>query len=83
MDVRLRLRPLKACAHGVEIVLADEQHGQAPEFGEVQALVELALGHGAVAEEAGGNLMPARHLIGKRQTHGQRQTAGDDGVAAI
>ena len=72
-----------ARAHGVEIVLADEQHRQAPQRGEIHALVELALGDRAFAEEAGGDDVVAPHAVGEREPDRQRQAAADDGVAAV
>ena len=62
-DVGLGLRTLERSAHGVEVVLAEEQHRQLPELGQVQRLVELALGDGAIAEEAGRDARLAAHLV--------------------
>jgi hypothetical protein len=45
--------------------------------------VELALGHGAVTEVAGGHPVDAAHLVGQRHPHGERQPAADDRVAAV
>ena len=53
--IGLRLVALERGAHSVEVVLAEEQDRKLPERGEVQRFVELAFGHGAVAEEAGGD----------------------------
>ena len=83
LDIRLRFRDRKRGSHGVEVVLADEQHRQGPQRGEIDALVKLALGDGAFAEKAGGDVIFATHLIGERKTDGERQPAADDGVAAI
>jgi hypothetical protein len=60
-------------AHRVEVVLAAEQHRQVPQRGQVHRLVELALGHRALAEEARGDPRPPLHLVGQRQPDGQRQ----------
>ena len=83
VDVGLGLGPLQRRAHRVEVVLADEQHRQLPQRGEVHAFVELALGDRAVAEEAGGDRVAALHLVAKRDADRERQPAADDGVAAV
>ncbi len=72
VDVRLRFRALEPRAHGVEIVLADEEYRQLPELRKVQALMELAFGHRALAEETGGDPGLALHLFGERQPYRQR-----------
>ena len=82
-EVGLRLRPLQRGAHRVKVVLATEQHRQPPQRGHVQRLVERALGDGTVAEIAGGDPVAVQHRVGQRQTHRQRQAAGDDRVAAV
>ena len=82
-QVGLRLRPVERRAHGVQVVLAAEQHRQLPQRGQVQALVELALGDRAVAEEAGRDPGLAAHLVGERDTDRQRQPAADDRVPAV
>ena len=83
MDVGFGFGPVQGRAHGVAIVLADEEHRQRPQRREVHGLVELALGRRALAEEAGGDMRRAAHLVGQRQAHRQRQAAADDGIAAI
>ena len=82
-DVGLGLGALQRHAHRVEIVLAHEQHRQLPQRRQVHAFVELAFVHRAVTEEAGGDRVAAQHLVAQRDADGQRQTAADDGVAAI
>ena len=69
-------------AHRVAVVLADEDHGQLPERGEVHGLVELALGHGAVAEVALHDLVTALVLHRERGAGGDGQVGGDDPVPA-
>ena len=83
LDVGFRFRDRQRRSHGVEIVLAHEQHRQCPQRGEIEALVKLAFGDGALAEEAGGDDVLAAHVIGERKPDRQRQSAADDGVAAI
>jgi hypothetical protein len=67
VDVGLGFRAAKGASHGVAIVLADKQHRDVPQFGEVHGLVELALGHGPFAEEADGDAIGARNLVAERQ----------------
>ena len=83
LDVGFRFRNRQRRSHGVEIVFAHEQHRQSPQRGQIQALVKLAFGDGAFAEEAGGDDVLAPHAIGERKSDRQRQTAADDGIAAI
>ena len=83
MNVRLGLGPLEPHAHGVEVVLAHEQDRQPPQARQVQALVELALVDRAFAEEAHREGGTPLHPVAERQSHGERQTAADDGVAAV
>ena len=82
-EIDLRLRALEARAHRVEIVLAEKQHGQLPQRGQIQRLVKLALGDGAVAEEARRDPRPLLHLVGEREPDRDREAAADDGVAAV
>ena len=82
-EVRLGLRARQCGAHRVQVVLADEQHGQPPDRGEVDRLVELPLGHRPLAEEAGGDPVAAGQLVGQRDPDGQRQPAPDDRVAPV
>ena len=70
-------------AHGVEVVLADKEDGELPQRREIEGFVEEPLCGGAVAEEAGGEPLPAAHLVGKRQPDGQRYAPRDDGIAAV
>src|SRR5207249_6011234 len=69
-------------AHGVAVVLAEPDDGQLPEGGEVQGLLELALGHRAVAEVAQDHLVAPAVLDGEAHAGGDRQVGADDGVAA-
>ena len=45
--------------------------------------MELAFGHGAVAEEADSDPVLSQHPITKAKAHGKRQPASDNGIAAI
>src|SRR5262244_2936610 len=81
-DLRLGEGAVDGRAHGVAVVLADEDHGQLPEGGEVHRLVELALGHGAVAEVAEHDLVAALVLDGEPRPRGQWEVRAHDAVAA-
>src|SRR5437588_675579 len=69
---------------GVAVVLADEHHRQAVDPGQVQGLVEVALGRGPVAEVADRDAVLPPHL--RRQGHaggvgdvgGDRRRSRDD-----
>ena len=45
--------------------------------------MELTFGDGAVAEKAGRDDVVATHAVGERQADRKRQSAADDGVAAV
>ena len=66
----------------VEIVLADEDHRQLPDRGEIQRLVEGADIGGAVAEEADRDVLGALVLRAPGGAAGDRQMRADDGVGA-
>src|SRR5581483_5100876 len=74
-DVLDREAALDRQALRVLVHLADVDHRQLPERGEVRRLVEPALVRGAVAEERDGNLIGTELLRGERG-------AGRDGDAA-
>ena len=69
--------------HRIAVVLTAEQHWQLPEGGQVGTLVELALSHGAVTEDARGHDGPSVHVVRQGQPDRQWETTGDDRVAAI
>ena len=68
-------------AHGVAVVLADEDDGQLPQGSQVHRLVELPLRHGAVPEVAEHHLIAALVLDPKPHPRGQRQMGAHDAVA--
>ena len=80
-QVGLRLGARQRRAHRVQVVLAAEQHGQLPECRQVHALVELAFGDGAFAEEACRHAPASLELVRERETHGEREAAAHDRVA--
>ena len=83
LNVGFGFRKRQCGSHGVEIVFAHEQHRQAPQRRQIQAFVKLTFGDGAFAEKAGRDEVIAPHVVGQRQTDRERQTAADDGVAAM
>jgi hypothetical protein len=60
-----------------------KQDGQFPQLRQIHALVKLAFGHRAFAEEAGGDAAALLHLVCQGQSNRNRQAAADDGIAAI
>src|SRR5208282_5490979 len=83
LNIRLRFGNRERCAHGVEIVLANEQYREPPQRRKIEALVKLAFRYGAVTEKAGRNDFLALHVIGKRKPDSKRQPATHYCVAAI
>src|SRR5215467_2348523 len=81
-NLRLSEGAVDGRTHRVAVVLADEDHGQLPEGGEVERLVELALGHRAVSEVAEHDLVAALVLDGETRSGGQGQVRAHDTVAA-
>ena len=70
------------CAHPVEVVLQDEDHGQAPERCQVHRLAEVPRVRRAVAEHADGDVVGALVVGAQREPGRQREVAADDAVAA-
>ena len=66
----------------VEVVLADEQHWELPDGGQIQRLMESADVGGPIAEEGNRNLLRAAELCRPRGTGGDRQMRPDDRVRA-
>jgi hypothetical protein len=60
------------------VVLADEEDRELPDGREVQRLVEDPLAGGAVAEEAGDDLVAPLHRDGERHAGRQGELAADD-----
>ena len=67
---------------GVAVVLAEEDHRQLPDGGEVQRLVEGALRRRAVAEEGHRHAAVGPQLRRRRRPHRDRQARGHDAVGA-
>jgi hypothetical protein len=83
--------PANACSRGRElarggrelgpaVVLAHQQQRQLPQRGQVQALVQHAFGHRAVAEEADGHAAGAQHLVRQRAAQRDRDAGADDAI---
>ena len=66
----------------VQVVLADEDHGQRVERGHVRRLVEGAFVRRTVAEEADRDLVALAVPVGERGADGDGDAAGDDAVRA-
>ena len=45
--------------------------------------MELAFGNGSFSENTGGDLVFVLHVIGQSQSHGQGESASNNGVATI
>src|SRR5262249_19947998 len=81
-DVAARDRVLRRSRLGVAVVLADEDHRQLPDAGQVHAFERRTLVRGAVAEEADRHLVGALALRRQARAAGQRRPAADDAVGA-
>src|SRR5580704_18037662 len=81
-DLGLGERAVDRGAHRVAVVLANEDHRQLPERGQVQGLVELAFGHRAVTEVAQHDLVAPLVLDREAGAGGERQVRAHDAVAA-
>ncbi len=77
-DAGRRLSRRQRRLHGVEVVLAEEDHRHLLERGEVQALGGDALFGRRVAEEHDDDSLLAFQLRGKRRADGDRNGAADD-----
>ncbi len=82
VKVGLGGRALDAGAHGVLVVLDHIDHRQGPEFGHVEAFIDLALVGRAVAEIDEGHLAVAAIAIGHGQARAEADLGADDAVAA-
>ena len=69
-------------AHGVAVVLDDEEDGEVPEGGEVVGLVHGALVYGTVAHEGHGGAFFGLILHGVGEAGAEGDLAADDAVAA-
>ncbi len=67
---------------GELVVLADEQHRQFPNAGEVQAFVERAIVHRAIAEEGDGNAVAVEQLETVAGAGGLEDAGADDAAGA-
>ncbi len=69
-------------AHAVLVVLDDVDHRQLPELRHVEALVDLALVGGAVAEIGQRDVVVAAISVGEGKPGAERDLGADDAVAA-
>jgi hypothetical protein len=70
-------------AHGVFVVLDDVDDRQLPQGGHVEALVDLALVDGTVAEIGQADVLGAAVLMGEGDAGAERHLGADDAVAAV
>src|SRR3984957_4418148 len=82
-EVGLRRGAQDRGAHGIAVVLDDIDHGELPQLRHVEALVDLALVGGAVAEIGQRDAVVAAIFVGKGQTGAERHLGCDDAVPAI
>src|SRR5580704_11460731 len=70
-------------AHGIAVVLDDVDHGELPQLRHVEALVDLALVGGAVAEISERDAVVAAIFVGKGKPVAERHLGGDDAMPAV
>ena len=81
-QVGRRRRTGNGCPHSVLVVLDDVDHRQLPQLGHVEALVDLALVGGAVAEIGERHVVVAAIPIGEGEPASERNLGADDAVTA-
>src|SRR5712691_13703 len=81
--IRLRGRTLDRGAHGVFVVLDHVDDGQLPKLRHVEALVDLALIGGAVAEISAAHAPVLSVAVGEGDAGSDRALRADDAVAAV
>ena len=69
-------------AHGVAVVLDDVDDRQLPQLRHVEALVDLALVGGAVAEIGQADIVVLAVAVGEGEAGAERHLRADDAVAA-
>src|SRR5581483_7501698 len=79
-EIRGGGRALHGGAHGILVVLDDEHDGELPQLGHVEALVDLALVRGPVAEVGEAHRAVAAVMVGKGDARSQRHVGADDAV---
>ncbi len=70
-------------AHGVAVVLDHVDDRQLPQLRHVEALVDLALVGGAVAEIGDADIVVAAVAVGESEPGAERHLRADDAVAAV
>src|SRR6266850_2136564 len=81
-DVDARMLDADRIVRRVLVVLTDEHDGELPDRGDVQRLVELALGGGAIPKEAHGHGALALELAGESGAARDGQPSAHDPVGA-
>ncbi len=82
-EIGLGRRARHRSAHGVAVVLDDVDDRQLPQRGHVEALVDLALVGGAVAEIGQRDVLVAAIAVGESEAGAERNLRADDAVAAV
>ena len=82
-EIGLRRGAADRGAHGVSVVLDHVDDRQLPELRHVEALVDLALVGGAVAEIGQADVAVAAVLVGEGEAGAERHLRADDAVAAV
>src|SRR5882757_1425667 len=81
-EIGLRGRTGHRGAHGVAVVLDDIDHRQLPQLRHVEALIDLALVRGAVAEIGQADEIIAAIAVGEGEASAERDLRADDAMAA-
>jgi hypothetical protein len=82
-EIRLRRGAVHGGAHGVAVVLDHVHDGQLPELRHVEALVDLALVRGAVAEVGQADVAVVLVLVREADAGPERHLRAHDAVAAV
>ena len=82
-DLFKRCRSLYRCAHGEEVVFANEYDRQFIKRGEIQSFVESSLIDRAVTEEAKRDPIFVPVLGGKSHSHRQRNVGANNSMTAV
>ena len=81
-DLRDRRGAFDRRAHAVLVIFAHPQHGQLPDFGQVERLVEVADVRRPVPKHADGDAVCALVQVAQGQARGKRQVGAHNGMPA-